>query len=336
MNTIKDVAKKAGVSPGTVSKALLDRHDVSNSTKRRVKRVAEEMGYIPNIIARSLVTSKTNTIGLVTPYLGNPALIERLRGVQNACLSNKYLLITCLNEGGAEEELSQAEALIARKVDGIIITPTGNSIKLKEFISRIEIPVVLMSEMIEGTGCDFVGEDDYEGAKTGMEHLISLGHRNIAYFGSFPEIYSDGRLAKGYRDTLEKYGIPYRKELVLWGNTDRDILEKNVERVMNTVSAPTAIFAWSDIIAIDIMSKLGKMNINVPEDVSIIGYDNIDFLSLFHIPLTTVAQPNFLIGQKTVELLLECIERDGENEPTGKLIFRPELIVRKSTGPAKK
>ncbi len=336
MNTIKDVARKAGVSPGTVSKALLDRHDVSTLTKRRVKRVAEEMGYIPNIIARSLVTNRTNTIGLITPYLGNPALIERIRGIQNACLSNNYLLITCLNEGHFEEELNQIEALIARKVDGIIITPTSNSLKLKEFIKKIEIPMVLMSEMIEGVDCDFVGEDDYEGAKTGMEHLISHGHRNIAYFGSFPEIYSDSRLVKGYRDTLEKHGIPYRKELVFWGNTDREMLSKNLERVIDTALPPTAIFAWSDVIAIDILSNLEKMGKQVPEDISILGYDNIDFLSLFHIPLTTVAQPNFLIGQKTVELLLECIERDGKNEPTGKLIFRPELIVRKSTGPVKK
>jgi len=293
------------------------------------------MGYIPNIIARSLVMRKTSTIGLVTPYLGNPALIERIHGIQDACLSNNYLLITCLNEGRFEEETSQAEALISRKVDGIIITPTANSPRLREFIKGVEIPLVLMSEMMEGLDCDFVGEDDYEGAKIGMEYLLSLGHRDIAYFGSSPEIYSDSRIVKGYRDILEKRNIEHRKELVLWGNTDREILGRNVERLMNIVSPPTAIFAWSDILALEILSKLENMGKRVPEDISLMGYDNIDFLSLFHIPLTTISQPNFLIGHKTAELLLERIGASGNNEPPRKLIFKPELIVRRSTAQIK-
>jgi len=335
MNTIKDIARKAGVSPGTVSKALLDRDDVSTSTKRRLKKLAAELGYVPNVIARSLVTNRTSTIGLVTPYLGNPALIERIKGIQNTCFGNKYLLITCLNEGALEEETDQIEALISRKVDGIIITPTTNNAKLHELVSNIEIPVVLMSEMIEAANCDFVGEDDYEGARIGMEHLISLGHSNIAYFGESPEIYSDGRIIKGYRDTLEKYHIDYRNELVVWNNAERHMLEMNVEKVINVPVPPTSILAWSDVIAVDIMKKLEAMGKRVPEDVSIVGYDNIELLSLFHIPLTTISQPNFLIGQKITELLVERIENNGMNEPQRKLIFRPELVVRKSTAPVK-
>ncbi|MCM8830013.1 MAG: LacI family transcriptional regulator [Candidatus Omnitrophica bacterium] len=335
MTTIKEIAKKAGVSPGTVSKALSGRKDVSPITKRRIRKIAEELGYIPNFIARSLVTNKTHTIGLVTPYLGNPALFDRVRGVQNRCISSHYILITCLNEGEFKEEAMQIETLLSRKVDGLIITPSGESEELRSLIMKIECPVVLMSEMIEGLDYDFSGEDDYEGGKIATEYLITLGHRDIAYFGNSPDIYSDRCILKGYKDTLERYAIPYRSKHIFWGNTEKNTLEDNIEKLLSMPEPPTGIICWSDIIAIGVLNKLESMGKKVPGDISVVGYDNIEMLSLFHIPLTTIGQPNFLIGQKAVELLLERIENRETKEPARKVIFKPELIVRNSTGPVK-
>ena len=336
MVTVKDIAKKAGVSPGTVSKALSGRGDVSSTTRRRIKKVAEELGYIPNFIARSLVINKTNTIGLVTPYLGNPALIERIRGVQEASLSRGYLLISCFNEGEEKEEIEEIEALLSRKIDGLIITPSGDSKGLRMLIEGIDVPVVLMSEIIEGLDCDFVGEDDYEGGRIATDYLIGLGHRNIAYLGNSPDIYSDREILKGYRDILERYGIGYREEYILWGNTEKGGLIENIGKLMSMSEIPTGVICWSDIIAIEVLKGLEGMGKKIPEDISVIGYDNIEMLSFFHIPLTTIGQPNFLIGKKAVELLLERIEKNGENEPSHKVVFKPSLIVRNSTGPVKR
>lgn len=332
MTTIKEIAKKAGVSPGTVSKALADREDVSVRTKRRIKKLAEELGYIPNYIARSLVTNRTHTIGLVTPYLGNPALVERIRGIQNTCLEREYFLVSCLNEGKEKEERAQIKALLSRKVDGLILTPSSQSKELKNLIKEIEIPVVLMSEMIDGLDCDFVGEDDYEGGKIATEYLIKLGHRDIAYFGNSPDIYSDRCILKGYKDTLERYGIEFKKEYIFWGNAEEKILEDNIENLLTNTA--TGIICWSDVIAIEVLKELEKRDKKVPEDISVVGYDNIEMLSLFHIPLTTIGQPNFLIGKKAVEVLLERIEKRTD-EPARKVIFKPELIVRGSTGRVK-
>ncbi|MCM8817246.1 MAG: LacI family transcriptional regulator [Candidatus Omnitrophica bacterium] len=334
MVTIKEIAKKAKVSPATVSKALSGTYGVSSKTRKRVKKLAEELRYIPDYAARSLVTNKSFAIGLVTPYLANPALIERIRGIQNRCLSNQYVLITCFYEKDTRQEEKQIETLLSRKVDGLIITPIAENDELKNFIKKIDIPVVLLSEMLEGLECDFVGEDDYEGGRIATEHLIKLGHRNIAYFGNSPDVYSDRCITKGYKDTLEKYEIKFSQDYIFWGNTDKEILGKNIEKVLSFHQQVTGIICWSDIIAVEIVKKLESMNIKVPEDISVVGYDNIEMLSIFHMSLTTIGQPNFLIGQKAVSALLPSI--NGANlQPPQKIILKPELIIRNSTGQAK-
>ncbi|MCX8081890.1 MAG: LacI family transcriptional regulator [bacterium] len=333
MITVKDIAKKLGISVGTVSKALNDSPDISKHTKERVKRVAKEMGYIPNLMARSLVSKKTATIGFLTSFFDNPSHMDRLRGIQYICFKNHYTLISCFSEG-KDDEISNVKRLIARKVDGLIVTSSSNSSEVKALLKNVDVPLVLMSEMIDGLDCVYVGEDDYEGMRMATEHLISLGHKNIAYFGNSPNIPSDINMLNGYRYTLEKYGIPYRKDYTFWGNTEKDILKKNVISLINMENPPTGILCWSDSIALNVMKVLREAGKKVPEDVSIVGYDNIELLSFFDIPLTTVGQQTFMIGQKSAEVLFEMIEQ-SEKRNNQKIIFTPELIIRNSTGPVK-
>ncbi len=333
MLTIRDVAKEAGVSVSTVSKALADRKDVSASTKKKIKNVAEKLGYSPNSIARALVTRSTRTIGLVTPYLGNPTIIDRVRGLQESAFRNHHILISCLNEGDVEEEREQIEALVSRRVDGIVLTPIKHDKELLGILEKARIPFVFMSEMMEGVDCDFTGDDDYEGGRLAARHLVALGHRRIAYFGVSGEASSGRQVLRGCREVLEEHGVAPDEALNAFGNQDRGVLEENLTRVLALKDPPTAVFAWSDIMAMHILQGLKERNIRVPEDVSLVGYDNVEFLSFFHVPLTTISQPNYEIGSTAADLLVERIEKGDQFLPR-KVIFKPELIVRESTARA--
>lgn len=335
MVTIKDIARKLRVSPSTVSKALAEKKDISPEMKRKVQQLANELGYLPNSVARALVTKKTRTIGLVLPYLGNPTTIERIRGIQHVCHKNGYILISSLSEGSVEEERKQIEALISRRVDGVILTPMENDPCLIRSVKESGAPLVLMGELIDGVDCDFVAGNDFEGGRIATEHLFGLGHRRIAYFGSSARTYSDQNILSGYQDTLKKNSLKFRKELITWGNNEKERLKENLRKIMGLSAPPTAIIAWSDIMAINILDLLKNMDIKVPEDISLVGYDNIDFLSLFHIPLTTISVPNYQMGSKAASLLLERIEKSRRG-PFKKVVFNPELVVRSSTAAPKR
>ena len=276
-----------------------------------------------------LVTKTTKTIGLVTPYLGNPTLIERVKGIQEAAFAHHHILISCLNEGSVEEEREQIKALLSRRVDGIILTPVKYDEKLLQIIKKATVPFVFMSEMINGIICDFTGDDDYNGGRLATEHLVSLGHKRIAYFGTLSDVYSNKEMIKGYRKVLKEKVIEYDKYLIMRGNRDKKVLEENLTRVLDLENPPTAIFAWSDIMAIGILEALKEKRIKVPQDISLVGYDNMDFLSVFHIPLTTISQPNYQIGYTAAQLLLERIEKGIELSPR-KIIHKPKLVIRES------
>jgi DNA-binding LacI/PurR family transcriptional regulator len=215
-------------------------------------------------------------------------------------------------------------------VDGIILTPVKYDEKLLQIIKKATIPFVFMSEMIDGISCDFTGDDDCEGGRLATEHLASLGHKRIAYFGTSSEVYSNKEIIKGYRKILKEKAIKYDKNLITRGNRDKKVLEENLTKVLALENPPTAIFAWSDIMAIGILEALKEKGIKVPQDISLMGYDNMDFLSVFHIPLTTISQPNYQIGYTAAELLLERIEK-GVELPAKKIIHKPELVIREST-----
>ena len=330
MVTIKEIARRLHVSPATVSKALAGKSDISPEMKRKVKQLVGELDYRPNSIARALVTKKTRTLGLVLPYLGNPTTIERVRGIQHICHENGYTLISLLSEEGIEEERKQVEALVSRRVDGIIITPAENDPCLIRAVKESGIPLVLMSELIDRADCDFVVSNDFKGGRIATEHLVGLGHRRIAYFGSSPRTYFDQTFLTGYQKALKDHSLRFKKELVFWGNNEKERLKKNLEKVTELPSPPTAIIAWSDIMAINIIDRLKNMGLKVPEDISLVGYDNIEFLSVFHIPLTTISVPNYQMGSRAASLLLERIEK-GCRGPSRTVVFKPEIVVREST-----
>ncbi|MDO9465212.1 MAG: LacI family DNA-binding transcriptional regulator [bacterium] len=332
MAGIKDIAEKADVSIATVSKALAGKEDVSKATRRKIVRIARHLNYRPNPIARSLVTRKTNTLGLIMPYITNPAATERLRGIQHSALEREFMLISCLSANdGKDSEQKYFQMLCDRQVDGIIIMPIEKS--TKDFLSHFSfnLPVVIMSECINHLPYDFVGNDDEEGGRLACEHLVKGGHKHIGYLGNSPSVYSDIEIIKGYRNILEKYHIKEKSNLITFGNTNRDALRKNIAGLMSLSPHPTAIMTWSDMIAFWALEELEKLNINVPRDMALIGYDNIELSAMFRVPLTTVAQSNYQIGTSAADCLIDRIQDKLTDHPR-KIIFKPSLIIRESCG----
>ena len=332
MAGIKDIAKKADVSIATVSKALTGKEDVSKATRRKIIRVARHMNYRPNPIARSLVTRRTNTLGLIMPYITNPASTERLHGIQHAAFEREFMFISCLsanNDNNTEQKYFQM--LCDRQVDGIIIMPIEKN--TKDFLSHrsSDISVVIMSECINNLPYDFVGNDDEEGGRIACEHLVKGGHKHIAYLGNSPSVYSDIEVIKGYRNVLEKHHIKESSKLITFGNTNRDTLRKNISNLMSLSPRPTAIMTWSDMIAFWCLEELEKLNIDVPGDMALIGYDNIELSAMFRIPLTTVGQSNYQIGASAADCLIDQIQNKHTVHPR-KIIFQPRLVVRESCG----
>ena len=327
---IKEIAKVAGVSVSTVSKSLTDKEDISHHTKKRIKKIAKEMGYRPNFAARSLVTGQSMTLGVVTPYLIQPTIVERIRGIQNAAIDNGYIAIISFAERNSEEERKQIKTLLSRRVDGLILTPFKKDKIIIKRLQEDKVPFVFMSESIRGVRADFVGDDDKKGATLATEHLVKIGHTKIAYLGSSPETYSDTEMLKGYKEVLKKYKIRFYPEFITWGNNIKESVERNIIRVMRLKEHPTAIFAWSDMTAIWALEKLEELGFRIPSDVALIGYDNIEFSRFFHIPLTTISQPNYEIGYRSATLLLERIKEP--DAPKRKVVYKPKLIVRKSCG----
>ena len=329
---LKEVAKEAGLSISMVSKALSGKKEISIDTKRKVQKIAQKLGYSPNILARSLVKKYSMTIGLITPYVGHPTAVERIRGMERAASERGYLVVSCTNDGFPEEENKQIDILLGRMVDGIVIQPTGDRPILIKKLESSGKPFVLMSDFIRGVETDFVGDDDREGGRLAARHLIETGYNKIGYLGSNEDSSSDREILQGIKEVLSKKGIIIDNGQITWGNMSRDRVRENVPRLAE--KGVEAIIAVSDLTAIWTIKELERIGISVPEEMAVIGYDGIELSGFFDIPLTTLEQPNFLIGYKAGELLIKRIkeEKKGSRGPKERIIYSPRLVIRRSCG----
>lgn len=328
--TVGDIAKKAGVSRAAVSKALNDKSDISASMKKKIKKIADEMGYIVNVAAKTLSTSKTGTIGVVVAFPQIPTVAERILGIQDCALQNGYLCMISFHNGELESEINQIRMFRSR-VDGLIITPINQEKELAECIKRLNVPVVLMNETLSGLEVDYIGDDDEEGGYIGGIHFIDAAQGCMAYFGNRADCPSDLSVIRGIKRAFEQKGITLYDMPVLWNNIDRESIDKNVELLLEKHPAVKGIFAFSDMTALWAMESLAKRGIEIPAQMKIMGYDNIDFASMARIPLTSISQPNRQIGSQAATILFERLEVSSEKLHPRKIVFPPSLIIRDSS-----
>ncbi|WP_332634523.1 LacI family DNA-binding transcriptional regulator [Halalkalibacter flavus] len=337
MATIKDIAKAAGVSVTTVSRALNGYNDVNEKTRAKIKSIAEELNYSPNAVARSLVKSKTETIGLLVSELSlsgakDMFTYEIMCGINDSSSEKGYDLILFSTNSAKQKAKSYSQLCRERQVEGVIMQ--GIKIDdpyLKEVIDS-NIPCVLIDVEIEGENVGFVSTDNVFGAQMAVKHLTNLGHRNIAIMNGHNQAVVSQKRLQGYKKQLEEASIPFQDEYVLNGEFLEEKAEKVAYSFLNEHPEVTAIFCASDLMALGVMNAAKRQGIAVPEELSIVGYDNITLAEYVQPQLSTVEQNKYQIGFKAAKLLIDMLEGNKANR---KVILDNQLIIRNTTAEPK-
>lgn len=326
-NTIAEVAERAGVSPTTVSHVLSGNRPVASETQIRVQLAIDELGFRPSGLARSLRLQRSDTIALIVPDIANPFYPAFARGI-DAALDGRYLTFVCSTDARRDTELRFIDDLRDRQVDGMVIASFALVAADLAPLLEAGVPLVALGSRLEDPRLDVVTTDDEHGAYLATEHLIARGHRRIGLI-SGPEGGGDLRHA-GYRRALEAAGRPHRPELVVSGRWVRAGGAEAMRRLLDLGEPPTAVFAANDLMAIGAMDTIHERGARVPDDVALVGYDDIEAAALVSPALTTVVNPADEAGQEAGRLLLDRMT--GRHEAEGRVVrLRSRLVVRDSS-----
>jgi LacI family transcriptional regulator len=328
--TIGDVAERAGVSIATVSRVVNGRYGVAPATLDRVKVVIADLGYESSLIARSLRSQRTNVIGVLVTDI-EPFSAEVLKGAANALRGGEYELVVYSGGHGGDQvgwERRYMSRLSGTLTDGtVLVTPTVTEVHTNQ-------PVVAVDPHSGASAFPTFASQNFEGALSATRHLIQLGHRRIGFLGGRSDLESARQREQGYRAGLGEAGIAFDPELVLDGGFKEITAEAPARQLLSLPERPTAVFASNDSSAIQTMRTAKELGLVVPDDLSVIGFDNVPESALTHPPLTTVAQPIQTLGYEAVRLLITLIEQpDKRLDAPGRVTLPTELIVRGSTAP---
>ncbi len=332
MVTIKDVAREAGVSIGTASQAMRGSPTVREETRRRVLAVATRLRYQPSALARGLVTRRTHTVGLLISDIANPFFIRAVRAVEDVAQENGYNVILCNTDEDPAKETQYLRVLMEKRVDGIILATTAGSLEAVRDVRWRRIPLVLFDRELPGVATDTVKVDSVLGGRLATEHLLGLGHRRIAIIHG-PVVRSTGaERLKGYLAALQAAGVRPIPELIREGNFKQDSGRELARNLLDLSPPPTALFCTNNLMTVGALQTLGERGARIPSDLSLVGYDDMEWWTLTHPPLTTVSQPVYELGREAMRLLLGQIGSNERRRPQ-RVVLKPELLVRESSGP---
>lgn len=329
MVTMKDVARRAGVSSATVSHVINETRFVSDELKARVYQAMRELNYHPDAIARSLRRRRTQNIGMIVPDISYPFLAEVARGVEEAGFELGYNVILCDSDGDLEREANYIELLQEKKVDGIVFVAAGESSSHVQALIEQGIPVVVCDRELAGVEVDTVIADNVESGYQATKYLISLRHRRIGCIAGPWELEISNKRLEGYRQALEEHGLPFREELIVHSDFQCRGGYQAMRELLALDEPPTAVFACNDLMAIGAICAASQKKLRIPRDVAIIGCDDIAPASFTNPSLTTIAQPKREMGAAAVEMLVERI-RDKSKPPTTRLL-PIALVIRDSS-----
>lgn len=328
---MRDVAERAGVSVSTVSHVINDTRPVSDVTRKRVERAMAELGYRPNALARSLRRQQTFSVGMIVPDSANPFFAEVARGIEDIGFSRDYSVILCNSDGDLDKQLAYTNSLIERQVAGILFVAAGVSTELVNDLRRRRVPLVVVDREVVGVEVDTVLTNHYKGGRLATQHLVDLGHRRIACISGGSELAPSAERVTGYRDALAANDLPFDATLVVRGDFQFEGGHAATRRLLALDERPTAVFACNDLMAVGCISAAVEAGVRVPEDLSVVGFDDIALASFVNPPLTTVAQPKREIGKLAMEMLLARV-RDLD-APAHFQRLETTLVVRRSTRP---
>ena len=330
--TVKDVARRAGVSPMTVSRVLNGGDRVRADTRERVEAVIAELGYIPNRLAASFTRQKTGIVSLVVPDLGDPFFMLVVRGAEDVTRRAGYRLFISNTRSELSREGQYVDDMIAQRVEGVVIAPVSDrsSAHLKRLV-RNDVPFVLVDRSVTGVEADVVHGDSVAGASAIVEHLAALGHRRIGFIVESTEVSTARDRLAGYGDGLTKAGLEYAAELVVEATARIDGGRDGIDRLLRLPAPPTAVFAVNNLVAVGVVEELRSRGLRVPEDVALVCFDDVELASRLDPFLTVMAQPAETFGRIATQLLLERIAGEA-GERRRRVVLPADLIVRRSCG----
>lgn len=330
MARLEDIARACGVSKATVSLALNGKPGVSPETRRFVLEVAKKLNYRPHASARSLVLQRTDTIGVIAPDLSSPFYAEVMRGLEEEAVHQGFFLVLTTTLGNPEREEFCLRLLQERRADGILfITPRGNEHLIREIYAE-GFPVVVVDREIQSEdGVVEVVVDNYGGAMQAMEYLLECGYRRIGFINGVPEIQASQQRLRAYRDVLQSRGIRAPKKWMEVGWFLPEGGYQAMTRLLRVSPRLEAVFVACDWMALGAMRAIHEQGLRIPEDIAVVGFDDVPLAAQTNPPLTTVRQPMAEMGRAGVRLLAQIIRK--EEVPQEKVVLPAELVVRSTT-----
>lgn len=325
--TIKDIAERANVSISTVSRVLNNKEDVNDNTRKKIKKIIDELGYNPSGIARGLALKKTNTIGLIIPNITNPFFPEVAKGVESRAEELGYSVILYDTDNDFKKEKTALDLMKKNQVDGIVLS--FNSVN-KNLINKAfdeKLPIVQIDRKINGLKCPSVLIDNFYSGYIAAKYLLDNGHSKIAHITGRKDIINSIERLLGYKKAFEEYNIQIKNKYIINGEQTIESGYEKMNELLRLDQIPTAVFVANDLMAIGAYEAIFNNGMNIPEDISIIGHDDINMASIIRPKLTTVMQPKYEMGVNAVDLLVELIRE--EKEITDK-VYKTRIIERQS------
>jgi LacI family transcriptional regulator len=329
MATMKQVAEKAGVSTSTVSHVINNTRVVSDDVRERVLAVIAEMRYIPSAVARSLKNDKTHTIGMMIPNNSNPYFAELIQGIEDASFKLGYNIILCNAYDDAKKQAAYLRVLMEKRIDGLILVASGDDEELSEILRDMPMPKVVVDREVRGVDADFIEADHERGGYLATRYLASLGHRDIACVSGPIHLPPSRDRVHGYQRALSELGLPFNSHFLLHSDFTSEGGYTAFKHLLGLQHRPTAVFAGNDLMAFGGMCAANEAGVRVPDDLSVIGYDDIALASYSTPRLTTMSQPKYEMGETIARALVERIQ--GGHGPVRREMFTPVLVERQST-----
>ncbi|OGU77695.1 MAG: hypothetical protein A2V93_12620 [Ignavibacteria bacterium RBG_16_34_14] len=330
--TLKNIANQVDVSVSTISRVLNGKskhYRISEETQQLILNAAKELNYSPNQLARGLRLKRTNTLGYITPDISNPFFSNIAKVVEKYARKLGYSIILCDSEENTDIEANSIQLLIDRKIDGLIISPVGQTVDhLKETYNR-NIPIVLIDRFFPDFDLPYVASDNYKGALEATSYLIECGHTRIAYIQGLKNTSPNNERVKGFKDAHRNFGIEFDDSLIVGNSFGEENGYIEMKLLVKRNNKPSAVFAGSNLISLGALKALAEENLKVPDDISMISFDDQPYSRFLATPMTTVSQQGSQIGQLATKILIDLIETNKQFEPKG--ILLPTTLIKRNS-----
>ncbi len=330
---IRELADFIGLSITTVSRVLngkAETYRISSKTKERVLKAAKEHNYIPNKIARGLKTDKTETLGLIIPDIANPFFADIAKSIEMEARSKNFSILLFDSNEDINVERELFNLLQGHKVEGIIIAPVGTEFEHLVEVYETGLPMVIIDRYFPDVDLPYITSDNYQGAFDAVNHLISMGHKNIACIQGIKDSQPNKERVLGYIQALKKHHIPLDKSFIIGENFSTENGYKQTRILFSQDEPPTAIFALSNLISLGVIKALTEIGLKIPEDVSLISYDEQPYSAFMETPLTTIEQKKSEMGQLAVNVIINKIENKNYSKKSLNIKLKTNLIIRSS------